>query len=69
MITKGGREAITRSLASEYSKEHIRFNAVAPSASDASTLRLAPIGIFPASLATLSACSTAICQSRAVETK
>jgi NAD(P)-dependent dehydrogenase (short-subunit alcohol dehydrogenase family) len=30
MITKGGLEAITRSLASEYSKEHIRFNAVAP---------------------------------------
>jgi NAD(P)-dependent dehydrogenase (short-subunit alcohol dehydrogenase family) len=30
MITKGGIEAITRSLASEYSKEHIRFNAVAP---------------------------------------
>src|SRR5579863_6347291 len=30
MITKGGLDAITRSLASEYSKEHIRFNAVAP---------------------------------------
>jgi len=30
MITKGGLEAITRSLALEYSKEHIRFNAVAP---------------------------------------
>src|ERR1700757_583075 len=30
MITKGGLEAITRSLASEYSKEHIRFNTVAP---------------------------------------
>jgi NAD(P)-dependent dehydrogenase (short-subunit alcohol dehydrogenase family) len=30
MITKGGIEAITRSLASEYAKEHIRFNAVAP---------------------------------------
>jgi len=30
MITKGGMEAITRSLASEYAKEHIRFNAVAP---------------------------------------
>src|ERR1700752_2917627 len=30
MITKGGLEAITRSLASEYSKEHIRFNAIAP---------------------------------------
>ncbi|HKV24658.1 MAG TPA: SDR family oxidoreductase [Candidatus Acidoferrum sp.] len=30
MITKGGLEAITRSLASEYANEHIRFNAVAP---------------------------------------
>ena len=30
MITKGGLEAITRSLASEYAKENIRFNAVAP---------------------------------------
>jgi NAD(P)-dependent dehydrogenase (short-subunit alcohol dehydrogenase family) len=30
MITKGGLEAITRSLASEYAKEHIRFNVVAP---------------------------------------
>ena len=30
MISKGGIEAMTRSLASEYAKEHIRFNAVAP---------------------------------------
>lgn len=30
MITKGGLEAITRSLALEYAKEAIRFNAVAP---------------------------------------
>jgi NAD(P)-dependent dehydrogenase (short-subunit alcohol dehydrogenase family) len=30
MITKGGLEAGLRSLASEYAKEHIRFNAVAP---------------------------------------
>ncbi|MGH8531375.1 MAG: SDR family NAD(P)-dependent oxidoreductase [Gammaproteobacteria bacterium] len=30
MITKGGLEAALRSLASEYAKEHIRFNAVAP---------------------------------------
>ena len=30
MITKGGLEAITLSLASEYAKENIRFNAVAP---------------------------------------
>ena len=30
MMTKGGIEAVTRSLASEYAKEHVRFNAVAP---------------------------------------
>src|SRR6266446_1838537 len=30
MITKGGLETVLRSLASEYAKEHIRFNAVAP---------------------------------------
>jgi len=29
MITKGGIEAVTRSLASEYAEQHIRFNAVA----------------------------------------
>src|ERR1700691_2402463 len=34
MITKGGLEAITRNLASEYAKEHIRFNAVAPGVVD-----------------------------------
>ena len=34
MITKGGLEAITRSLASEYAKENIRFNAVAPGVVD-----------------------------------
>jgi NAD(P)-dependent dehydrogenase (short-subunit alcohol dehydrogenase family) len=34
MITKGGLEAVTRSLASEYAKEHIRFNAVAPGTVD-----------------------------------
>ena len=34
MITKGGLEALTRNLASEYSKEHIRFNAVAPGVVD-----------------------------------
>src|ERR1700740_548923 len=34
MITKGGLEAVTRSLATEYSKEHIRFNAVAPGVVD-----------------------------------
>ena len=30
MITKGGLEAVTRSLAMEYAKEGIRVNAVAP---------------------------------------
>jgi NAD(P)-dependent dehydrogenase (short-subunit alcohol dehydrogenase family) len=30
MITKGGLDAITRSLANEYAKSNIRFNAVAP---------------------------------------
>jgi len=34
MITKGGPEAITRSLAMEYAKEGIRFNAVAPGVVD-----------------------------------
>lgn len=32
MMTKGGLDAITRSLAIEYAKEGIRFNAVAPGA-------------------------------------
>jgi NAD(P)-dependent dehydrogenase (short-subunit alcohol dehydrogenase family) len=30
MMTKGGLNAMTRSLANEYAKDHIRFNAVAP---------------------------------------
>jgi NAD(P)-dependent dehydrogenase (short-subunit alcohol dehydrogenase family) len=34
MITKGGLEAITRSLAMEYAKDGIRFNAVAPGVVD-----------------------------------
>jgi len=34
MITKGGLNAVTRSLAIEYAKEGIRFNAVAPGAVD-----------------------------------
>jgi NAD(P)-dependent dehydrogenase (short-subunit alcohol dehydrogenase family) len=34
MMTKGGIESITRSLATEYAKEHIRFNAVAPGVVD-----------------------------------
>ena len=34
MITKGGLNAITVSLANEYAKKHIRFNAVAPGVVD-----------------------------------
>ena len=34
MITKGGLDAITVSLASEYAKNNIRFNAVAPGVVD-----------------------------------
>jgi NAD(P)-dependent dehydrogenase (short-subunit alcohol dehydrogenase family) len=34
MITKGGLNALTVSLASEYAKSNIRFNAVAPGAVD-----------------------------------
>jgi len=33
MITKGGLNAVIASLALEYAKEHIRFNAVAPASS------------------------------------
>ena len=36
MITKGGLNAITLSLASEYAKKNIRFNAVAPGVVDTS---------------------------------
>jgi NAD(P)-dependent dehydrogenase (short-subunit alcohol dehydrogenase family) len=34
MITKGGLDAVTISLASEYAKSNIRFNAVAPGVVD-----------------------------------
>jgi NAD(P)-dependent dehydrogenase (short-subunit alcohol dehydrogenase family) len=34
MITKGGLNAITLSLANEYAKSNIRFNAVAPGVVD-----------------------------------
>jgi NAD(P)-dependent dehydrogenase (short-subunit alcohol dehydrogenase family) len=34
MITKGGLDVVTVSLASEYAKDHIRFNAVAPGTVD-----------------------------------
>jgi NAD(P)-dependent dehydrogenase (short-subunit alcohol dehydrogenase family) len=36
MITRGGLNAITLSLASEYAKNNIRFNAVAPGVVDTS---------------------------------
>ena len=42
MITKGGLEAITRSLAMEYAKDAIRFNAVAPGIVDTSMHANAP---------------------------
>ena len=49
MMTKGGIDAITLSLASEYAKERIRFNAVAPGVVDTSLHRgnvkaLSPMG-------------------------
>jgi NAD(P)-dependent dehydrogenase (short-subunit alcohol dehydrogenase family) len=56
MMTKGGLEAITRSLAMEYAKEGIRFNAVAPGTVDTpmhadtpqDVLRsLSPMGTIP----------------------
>jgi NAD(P)-dependent dehydrogenase (short-subunit alcohol dehydrogenase family) len=56
MITKGGLEAITRSLAMEYAKEGIRFNAVAPGVVDTplhaqdskeSLKSLSPMGTIP----------------------
>src|SRR5580658_3861208 len=55
MITKGGLEAITRSLAMEYAREGIRFNAVAPGVVDTpmhakvpkeSLKSLSPMGMF-----------------------
>jgi NAD(P)-dependent dehydrogenase (short-subunit alcohol dehydrogenase family) len=42
MITKGGLEAVTLSLASEYAKENIRFNAVAPGVVDTPLLKEIP---------------------------
>jgi NAD(P)-dependent dehydrogenase (short-subunit alcohol dehydrogenase family) len=56
MMTKGGLEAITRSLAMEYAKEGIRFNAVAPGVVDTpmhagdsreSLKSLSPMGTLP----------------------
>ena len=42
MITKGGLNAITRSLAIEYAKDRIRFNAVAPGVVDTPLHRKSP---------------------------
>lgn len=56
MITKGGLNAITQSLASEYAKRNIRFNAVAPGVVDtpmhesddkAFLKTLSPMGVIP----------------------
>jgi len=56
MITKGGLEAITRSLAMEYARDGIRFNAVAPGVVDTpmhakdpkeSLKSLSPMGVLP----------------------
>jgi NAD(P)-dependent dehydrogenase (short-subunit alcohol dehydrogenase family) len=43
MITKGGLNAITISLANEYAKSNIRFNAVAPGVVDTPLLKDVPI--------------------------
>ena len=57
MITKGGINAISRSLAMEYAKQGIRVNAVAPGVVDTSLLKgapkdylrtLSPLGQIPA---------------------
>jgi NAD(P)-dependent dehydrogenase (short-subunit alcohol dehydrogenase family) len=50
MLTKGGLNAITLSLASEYAKNNVRFNAVAPGAVDTPIVK----GIRKAFLMTLS---------------
>ena len=42
MITKGGINAISRSLAMEYAKERIRVNTVAPGVVDTPLLKDAP---------------------------
>jgi NAD(P)-dependent dehydrogenase (short-subunit alcohol dehydrogenase family) len=42
MITKGGLNAVTISLANEYAKDHIRFNAVAPGVVDTPLLQNSP---------------------------
>jgi NAD(P)-dependent dehydrogenase (short-subunit alcohol dehydrogenase family) len=42
MVTKGGLDAITRSLASEYAKANIRFNAVSPGVVDTPLVKDTP---------------------------
>ena len=42
MLTKGGLNAITVSLASEYAQNNIRFNAVAPGAVDTPLVKAIP---------------------------
>jgi NAD(P)-dependent dehydrogenase (short-subunit alcohol dehydrogenase family) len=42
MITKGGLETVTRSLAIEYAKDKIRFNAVSPGVVDTAVHRTTP---------------------------
>ena len=42
MITKGGLNSVTISLANEYAKDHIRFNAVAPGVVDTPLLQNSP---------------------------
>jgi len=46
MMTKGGLNAITLSLASEYAKNHIRFNAVAPGVVDTALHKKGPNGVL-----------------------
>jgi NAD(P)-dependent dehydrogenase (short-subunit alcohol dehydrogenase family) len=46
MITKGGLETVTRSLALEYAKANIRFNAVAPGVVDTELHENTPSGLI-----------------------
>jgi NAD(P)-dependent dehydrogenase (short-subunit alcohol dehydrogenase family) len=58
MLTKGGLNAITVSLASEYAKNNIRFNAVAPGAVDTPLVKDIPRD-FQMTLSPMSAISEA----------
>ena len=46
MMTKGGLNTITLSLANEYAKNHIRFNAVAPGVVDTALHKKGPSGVL-----------------------